>query len=599
MDQVLVTKKKKEWIFICAIFCISVIIRFIAGAFFKTIHVYYDDLTYYQMAESFANGQGFRINNIEWPYRILYSVFIAPSFLFKDRHVQIIAIQFINSVLISSTIFPYAVMASKILRTEKMRRLAYVFFLIYSDLCYSMTFMSENLLLPLGTWVVCITMLYVWDDTKSKYSIGKNPIRAAIIGLLLYLGYMTKGASIVLIPMTIGIICMDTLWKYITSKERYMIIRRLTDVIIIFVIFLLLKKLGDSNWMYLDENLIQGKQETVEAETIRLNIAAIIQCSIYLLVTSVISVGILPALLPLIYFRKLNKQNKKMYTFVFIMVGIGIVSIAWYNQLDTFDIYKLRPHFRYIIYIWLPAFLSFFSLMEEKLEGNKVKTTIGFFVPILLCAVLFRGIYDGSTVDQTMNYYIIKLFNENINVFRLLIIFVALFSVPLMLRFQKQTFIAFLIVFSGIQLINNALIIKYHRQDYYLSERIYEQIKPIEEKIKTDSTYNYLIVSGEPGKSEYQRLADTFFNMENVYTLYYDVYMDKMEKKSMQPSIDNMENVEGLIYRDIKELDYIILPVDTEYKWEEGMMTEVPGFENDYLKLYSLNDNKAMPIFYR
>ena len=120
-----------------AIYIASTVFRFIVGNYFKNIHVYGDDWVYYQMAESFAQGRGFRINNVEWPYRILYSIFISPAFLFGERHVQMRVIQLINSALISSTIFPYAIMIRKVLKGRKMRLLAYGFFFIYADKDYT------------------------------------------------------------------------------------------------------------------------------------------------------------------------------------------------------------------------------------------------------------------------------------------------------------------------------------------------------------------------------------------------------------------------------------------------------------------------------
>ncbi len=584
-----------EWLCVVAIYIVSTVFRFLIGNYFKTIHVYGDDLVYYQMAESFAHGLGFRISNVEWPYRILYSIFIAPAFFFKDRHMQMSVIQFINSALISSTIFPYAIMIQKVMRKRKTRAIAYIFFVIYADLCYSMTFMSENLLLPLGTWIICMTMLYVWDETVNKRIIGDKPVLAIVLGVLLYLGYMNKNSAIILIPMTVGMICADSLWLCIKNTNYKVIIPRIIDIVIILAVFFLLKKTGDHNWMYLNEEVVY-KTEKVKKE---LNLIPIIQSTIYLLVTAIIGLGVLPAFLPMVFFSKLNNRNKKLYTFVIIMFGVGILAVGWYNKLKVFDVDKLRPHFRYVIYIWLPALICFFSLMEEKLNDESMKKALLFAIPVMMCSVIFKGTHDGSTVDQTINYYIIRFLDDRIFLLKAALVIVAALTVPMIIRFQKQTFVVFLVFFCGIQLVNNALVIKYHHQDYYLDDNTYEQIAIMEDRIRNDKQHNYLIIADETELSKYQRLSDTFFNMANVYSIYYNKYVNNMNNRTQIPTVDKIENRYGYRYSDLNRIDYIIMPIDSGFRWDETMMTELPEYENSYWKMYAVTDTNAFPQLYK
>ncbi len=591
-DTLLQEKEKKrdrEWLFVLAVYIASTVFRFIIGNYFRNIHIYTDDQLYYQLAESFAQGRGFKVCNADRPYRILYPILISPAFLFKDRHVQMSVIQFINSAVISSAIFPFAIMVRKVLENKRMRLMAYIFFFLSADLCYSMTFLSENLFLPMGMWVICITMLYVWNP---KHDLAGDHIRAAVTGLLVYLTHMVKNAAILLIPIVIAMIFLDTVWGYIKEKDRKRALGRAADIVIILAVYVILKKIGEKTWLYIDPSLVYEeppRELNVEYSKLPGNF-------IYLAVTAVIATGILPILMPLIYYKKLNPRTKKLYVMTAIMFGGGMAALMWYNR-GGVGRELIRPHFRYVMYMWLTIQLCFWALMEKKLEGKVIRNTILFAVPVLICAVVFKGTFDGGTADQTLCYYIIRFFTERINLFRIMIAVVAVVSIPLMQKYQRQTFIAFMVFYTGIQLVNNALIIKYHHQDYSLSEEEYGQIKPLEDLIENDKEHNYAVIMEGDLSNRGNRLMDTFLNKENVYEYYYSELIATWSRRGTEPAFSNIENPYGVRYADLEKIDYILMRTDTRYSWDAEMMTAVEGYDSAYWKLYSVKSPESLPVF--
>ena len=178
--------------YIIFIFIFATLVRYLLAHFMKTLYVYNDELRYYQIAESIANGRGIRIYNGHVDYqKILYSIILAPAFLFKTRWSQQTAIALINSVIICSTVFPTVLICRQIKTSKKNTYLSCLLTLILPDMSYSMTFMSEVCFLPLSMWILygCLYLL------SSKISIKKNIILSVFIGFLIYCLYLNTQTS--------------------------------------------------------------------------------------------------------------------------------------------------------------------------------------------------------------------------------------------------------------------------------------------------------------------------------------------------------------------------------------------------------------------
>ena len=123
---IILNNKLKKWIcfdciLIAFIFGFSVILRYLISDFTKTIYIYPDELRYYMIAESIIDGRGITIYNGYTDFqKILYSLCIAPAFLFDDTIIQIKIISLINAIVMSSGIFPVYFLAKKILNNKRM-----------------------------------------------------------------------------------------------------------------------------------------------------------------------------------------------------------------------------------------------------------------------------------------------------------------------------------------------------------------------------------------------------------------------------------------------------------------------------------------------
>ena len=125
---------------ICGIilFIISTIIYFLLSNHVKVLYVYYDELRYYSFARNFANGKGLFLYNI--PYtdqKILYDVLLIPAFWISDKFKQLSAIALINSILVTSGIFPIYILGKRVIKNNFHLLLCLRVYCFFSDLNFS------------------------------------------------------------------------------------------------------------------------------------------------------------------------------------------------------------------------------------------------------------------------------------------------------------------------------------------------------------------------------------------------------------------------------------------------------------------------------
>ena len=650
VNDMVISARTNEKKFILAIFFFSMAIRVWIGLFFKHMLVYPDCPVYYHMAESFAQGRGFRVFNYEYPYRILYSLLISPAFVFKDRYIQQTIVLLINCMLMSSTIFPYSLMAKRMIYSYRVRRLAYILFVICPDLHFTMTFMSENAFLPIATWTICVAMYYLWkraDDGKIKcYKIRISD--SLCLGILFYMLYMTKKVGVMLAFIVECAIAVDTLCESIRNKNGKELVGRIIDQIMAVSIFAGLKYIGDKTWMYLGINgksdtdvyisqlakqFISKKNMLIVCTMIILiaffvylcrkniipesrigaticgafflftgiaffgSINAQIKGWSYLIICIVIGSGVLPILFPAIFYTELREETKKLYLLIILMAVTGAALISWYDNQPIFDNNTLIVHFRYIIYLWLPIILCFCSLVEGYAKEMAIWNYVMFMISVVICALVFKGIKEWSTMDQTSLYYVVKFFDNRIIIYRVMLLILAVVIIPLFIKYKKYTLIAFFVSFFIIQLINNLLPIKYHYQCYYLSNDIYAEIYPLERKIEDDKGHNYMIIYEPRIFGDKQRIVDTFLNKANVYTVDWERTIRACAENGEVPLLsDSYVANQNATYDQLERADYLLLNTDTLlYPYYEETLTRLDGYCNSMWSVYKINDPYLFP----
>ena len=188
------------------LFALSCAMRFFLADFQKGIGVLPDEIRYLDLASSlFNDGQLVERGGLSSFQKILYPLSLSPAFLVDDPETRVRVIALLNSIYVSSAVFPALVLARRLFTSKAPVIVCLVFTLVMPDMCYSMTFLSECIYLPLVLWLVACCLRALETRGRAGYA------WCAGAGLLCYVPYLAKdvalGFALAFIVMMVVRIC--------------------------------------------------------------------------------------------------------------------------------------------------------------------------------------------------------------------------------------------------------------------------------------------------------------------------------------------------------------------------------------------------------
>lgn len=174
-----------------ALFAASTVVRTMLTDFPKAADVMPDEMRYMDLARSLLADGTLTIRGVQTTFqKILYPIALMPAMLFHDPLTQVKAMGFLNALYASSALFPAYVLARRIAPGFWPGVACLAIAALLPDLCYSMTFMSESLYLPLSLWLLVL----LWDALEKQ---GRRGIvLAAAGGVLCYVAYLCKEVAL-------------------------------------------------------------------------------------------------------------------------------------------------------------------------------------------------------------------------------------------------------------------------------------------------------------------------------------------------------------------------------------------------------------------
>lgn len=174
-----------------ALFAVSTVVRTMLADFPKAADVMPDEMRYMDLARSLLTDGTLTIRGVQTTFqKILYPIALMPAMLFHDPLTQVKVMGFLNALYVSSALFPAYVLARRIAPGFWPGVVCLAIAALLPDLCYSMTFMSESLYLPLSLWLLVL----LWDALEKP---GRRGIvLAAAGGVLCYMAYLCKEVAL-------------------------------------------------------------------------------------------------------------------------------------------------------------------------------------------------------------------------------------------------------------------------------------------------------------------------------------------------------------------------------------------------------------------
>ena len=546
------------------------------------------------IAEGIASGDGFTIYNAESGFqKIFYPLILAPAYLFANQQITIQVIGFLNACLMSSGIIPLWLLGKKSLSSSILRLLVCFMYLVSSDMTYSMTFMSENIYVPMALWLIFfINCLFECQNTKKKV------IYSVLIGLYIYTMYLTKEIALVFLIAVPMLRCMDYVYTRISgdSEESVFFADVFLECVGVLVPFLLCHILfkstlfagwGNSyNQMSLDVLLQDGR------------IRYLLYGFIYYLCTCLVVVGVLPFLLPMLQFRNLPRREKRLFTLICLMI-VGTACVIAYTITIREDFGQSfqntpRAHMRYISYVAWPLVMLFLGMIEKKCAFSRAMilksiVLIGGFGVIFV--MFWRGPYEGSAVDQTMLSYLTGIEENWLLIYCTCLTIGSIFVVASFQWRKRAICILFVLLFCGVQIVNNIKKIHIFQYDYSISSEKLADVEELNQLLSQHEDDIFIAVS--ENRRESRRLFDTYVRYDNVYSSAWSVIDAAQQRNNGSISFEQLECWYHGIPYGLERGDYLVLEKDNPIVLLEDKYRVV--ISNDHYKVYDIRSAETLP----
>ncbi|MBR1443611.1 MAG: hypothetical protein IJ583_08765 [Firmicutes bacterium] len=509
-------KKQHDLIFyVTIIFILTFIIHSYFALFDKKLGTYNDELRYLQMANNFWNTGNFNIYNSEHDFqKIFYSLFLAPFYIIKNSIWRIRAISVFNAFLVSSSIFPAYLIAKKITSNKTIIIISLVVMAMFPDMIYSMTFMSENLYLPMGLWQIYFSFLLFMCENKKKKIIG-----SALLGIYSYLLYLTKEVSLIFIISYIIIeFCIS-----VKKRELRILIPCLLFLLLFGISFLTVKSIlfsGMGN---------SYNQTDITGITSPEYIKYFIYAFVYNLLFVFIGYFVFPIFYPLIRFKEMDKNSKILYLYTILNIIICLLVVTFtISSKEDFGNISPRQHHRYYSPLFFPVILVFINnIFSLNINNRKKEFALIIFSYIIIIAVFFIPQTPSrfSDPDSTLvKYYIYFSQNGSMKYFSLTVSVFSVICCMLMIKNKIKYLYILVAIIISMQIFNYRLTYVYFMNRYSLDHSLQDEAYRLDNFLN-ENNGNILYIQSE-WYNDYAKTADTYISKEfnSVYIKNIDLH---------------------------------------------------------------------------
>ena len=341
-----------------------------------------DEYRYLHLARSIAEGGPLIVRGEPTDFqKILYPLLISPAFLLaRDPVAQIKIVGVINVLLMSSVVFPVALLVRRLTSKASVFFLTLAFAVALPDFMYTLTFMCEPLY-----WPLCIWVFYFFHRAMAEKRPHKRLLLFALFGFFTYLAYLTKEIAAAYLIAAAAVLIIEGIRdrRRLTQNGLALLVYACAFSAAFFILKLaLFSGLGNSyggsanDW----DQIGLSALATPGAFGYMLYSAAA------LFMAALLSFHILPVILPLFGFRTMGEEKRRMYLFSVFSLLITIGAIAYTVSIrETPGDRMPRWHLRLLAPIVIPfVILCFDFLLSQRRQKQKLGK-----MPVLILTATF------------------------------------------------------------------------------------------------------------------------------------------------------------------------------------------------------------------
>ncbi len=506
---------------------ISVIFWSSISGYLKIERYYKDEWIYLQTAYSIKNGYGLNaIYGIEGLVgehgRYVYSLLIAPACLIENIGLRLKAIALINAISLSSSAIPVYFLANEMLKNRRTRMLVVIIALTMPYMNYCACFMSENVLIPIGLWLVYLNYRLI---NFCENSLKKN--LCYIFGTIVFtiLAWYTKASGRVFLFMG-----MVTAFLAIGYSKKDKIFKQPIRLLLISIsVILMLAILFFAIISYAGNNIVIDNIRVAFEERMLLleNINSIYWDSIlHVFISFVLAFCIIPIVYYWNSIKYSSVSGKLLSVWLFVISVLCVsevvrLSFERYNQVFyQFNEGFSQVHFRYITFLYIPFIILFFGTIENRNgctlnAGIKLAAEmIAFFIVIIL---FYRGAQFEHAPAYTSLYWVrstVDVHSAKL-VFSLIIACIIAAFIFIYVNYPQKIVVLFLVIWVPIQIYNNVMFHSALVEENALEdERIFELRGFVLEHMQDE----FLLIDKDYVRNDAECLwaGDTYLDTRNI-----------------------------------------------------------------------------------
>lgn len=634
----------------------SFLLHFYFSDYIKRISTYNDELIYTSIARSLTRYHSVLVYNTFYNFRkILYPLLIAPAYISHDLMQQEDIIACLNCCFLSLGIIPVYLLAKHFLKSHRYTFLICSLYLISSDWAYSLTFMSENLYLPMalmGIWLTVIVLekmeavlscnhsLEATDVIPQEQSackrIKSNRITLRLfcehilLGFYYWLMYLCKEIALVF-PLSYAMILIlmflpkDLMHKELKFTHRVkkntfkssnqttgiqknrmhkaaLAIGYVNGMIIGFAVpaaicgFYVFRA-GTSSYSFSLENSLNNTAFSF--------LYAGYGIFYFLLITTI---GFfLPTFLIAFWGQKnINRKGRYFLYYLCILLLISALTITYTITVHE-DFGEIRPrvHLRYICFLFVPFVIAAMQSIENWNKDRANIKSMSIFAGIILILYSYylliwghRILDAGELVDHTMLRFL-TVADSSIYQLAVLLIYaiISLLMCGMIYRNSRAVAYFYIGILIALSATNWLLSVNDFKGLNALSAQDVNAVAYLQQFDLQHKNDRILVIS----ENAYEPLIDTAMQESNLYEIKMKdlySYIKSRQQKGLSISwADASQNLSALRlpvkYPQFEDVDYIILTSNNliNFGSEVEKVKSLPG----EISIYRILDHSKMP----
>lgn len=627
------TDKIKSWLddnpgkydifLVILLYIAGVAIHYLIGNFPRRIATYADELLYFTTAQSIHDGSGILCMNAPTSFnKVAYSFVISPFFGIDDPILRVNMIALFNNALIMTSIFFVYLIGRELELNRGSLLPVLAIAVLWPDLMYSLTFMSENL-----NWPLILLAVYLWlKGKKGKHTV----VYSVAFGAACYIGYLCKNIFLALLLCAVLFEAAYPFVAYLTNRRdkpdqrlgECFDKRGLIGCGIAVAAFAVCYILGNTLlFSGSDSNAAGAIAGGLESLNGGYAVMYLFFAFVYYIAASLIAVLIMPIIYSAANFKNMDTITQKTFSFLILYLLISCAMISYTISINE-DIGSAFPrmHMRYLGFILLLLIVVFFKVLQTKSDTDTAvsrKQLIFTIAAAFFTCIIFKGFENGkAAIDQSvLNVYdsaaeVIMGYTDKLGDQKFYLIQPVSFAVFAIIIFivcyykdKKKAERSATFVFSVFMLMicfqNSRLEVEQMKTSYKADNEIINNVTAMNQYLEnTDADERILYICSDAYSKE-QKTFTVYFNYINRLCQCMDGDVPFYSDNGKTVDIPNTEfefslSNASFTYESFDKFDYII--TDHNCAVEVKGVTPIDEASGEYYTLYK-NDDPATVEF--